>query len=154
MALFNQSVSAQIQINAPIEQVWAVLADLEHYQDWNPFTYKVKSNLTVGDEVVLHVNLGPKQRVVQKQTIRQCQAPSALDWGMVMAHPTLLKTLRTQRLTKLDASTTLYETRDQFSGLLTPLILSIYRGPIRHGFESICTSLQARCSQPNDSTGH
>ena len=149
MSLFDQSVSAEIQIDAPIEKIWEILVDIERYQDWNPFTYRVESSLTVGEHVKLHVNLGPKQKVVQKQIIKRCDAPLALDWGMVMGHPSLLQTLRTQRLTKVDDNTTVYETRDHFRGLLTPLILSLYRGPIRRGFESICTSLQDRCSQPS-----
>lgn len=122
-----------------------MLVDIDQYQTWNPFTYRVKSSLVVGDEVELHVNLGPKQRVVQKQIIKQHLAPRALDWGMVMAHPLMLQTLRTQRLTEVNATTTVYETCDQFRGLLTPLILSIYRNAIQHGFESICTSLKDRC---------
>ena len=145
MSVFDQSVSAEIDIAAPIEQVWSVLVNLEQYQDWNPFTYRVESSLSVGDHVKLHVKLG-SQKVVQKQVIRRCDAPDALDWGMVMGHPGLLRTLRTQRLIRVDEHTTRYETRDHFTGLLTPLILSFYRGPIRRGFESICSSLQARCT--------
>ena len=145
MSLFDQFVSAEVDIAAPIEQVWDILVDLEQYQAWNPFTYRVESSLNVGDHVKLYVKLGG-QKVVQKQVIRRCEAPDALDWGMVMGHPSLLKTLRTQRLTRIDDTTTRYETRDHFTGLLTPLILSFYRHPIRKGFETICSSLKQRCT--------
>jgi uncharacterized protein YndB with AHSA1/START domain len=43
------TIRAEIEIDAPIEQVWAVLSDLPRYGEWNPFTPRVDGHLAVGE---------------------------------------------------------------------------------------------------------
>ena len=64
MSLFDQFVSAEVDIAAPIEQVWDILVDLEQYQAWNPFTYRVESSLNVGDRSSTSMN---GQKVVKSR---------------------------------------------------------------------------------------
>ena len=47
-------ISATIEIAAPPEQVWAVLADLASYPDWNPVYREVYGQLTPGNKITIH----------------------------------------------------------------------------------------------------
>ncbi|MGO8894417.1 MAG: SRPBCC family protein [Streptosporangiaceae bacterium] len=46
-------ISATIEIAAPPEQVWAVLADLASYPDWNPVFRKASGQLTPGNRITI-----------------------------------------------------------------------------------------------------
>ena len=41
-----RTISATVDISATPEQVWAVLADLPAYQEWNPFIRSASGQLT------------------------------------------------------------------------------------------------------------
>ena len=43
-----RAISATVDIAATPEQVWAVLADLPAYQEWNPFIRSASGQLTEG----------------------------------------------------------------------------------------------------------
>ena len=46
-------ISATIEIAAPPEQVWAVLADLASYPEWNPVFRKASGQLTPGKKITI-----------------------------------------------------------------------------------------------------
>ena len=49
------SYEQTVKIDAPIEKVWQVLSNFEHYEQWNPFTPKVELSKVIGEPVYLHV---------------------------------------------------------------------------------------------------
>jgi hypothetical protein len=48
-----RQISAEIQIGAPPEQVWAVLTDLARYPQWNPLIREASGQLAVGNRLTL-----------------------------------------------------------------------------------------------------
>ena len=104
--------SDAVEIAAPVEQVWEVLADFGRYGEWNPFTTRVDTNFEVGSPVDLHVTLGPLKRE--------------------------------QRLEPLGATRCRYLTADAFTGLLTPLVVLLFGGLVRGGFNAMAVALKER----------
>jgi len=48
--------AASVTIDAPIDEVWAVMLDTASYGDWNPFVERAECAATaVGEPIVLHV---------------------------------------------------------------------------------------------------
>jgi hypothetical protein len=43
-----RQLRAEIEIDAPVERVWAVLVDFGAYRDWNPFMTSVTGHVEVG----------------------------------------------------------------------------------------------------------
>jgi uncharacterized protein YndB with AHSA1/START domain len=43
-----RTISATVDIDAPPDQVWGVLADLDAYPDWNPFIQSASGRLAEG----------------------------------------------------------------------------------------------------------
>lgn len=139
-------IESTADIDAPPERVWAILVDLASYGAWNPFTPRIDASLRVGEPVVLHVAMKPgKKLLVQRET---CTAndPAAreLGWGMTMGAAFVLRANRIQRLTPLPSGGTRYWTGDAFSGLLVPLVMSLYRADIQRGFDGVARSLKER----------
>ena len=142
----NATIESTIDIDAPIDRVWAILVDLAAYAEWNPFTPRIDASLRVGEPVVLHVAMKPGAKLRVQTEICSANDPAAyeLGWGMTMGAPFLLKANRIQRLTPLPGGGTRYDTRDAFSGVLTPLVMALYRAHIQRGFDGVARGLQQR----------
>jgi hypothetical protein len=147
-----RTISASSTIDAPLDAVWAVLSDLADYPSWSPFVVAVDGALQVGTMVTLHVAMTPgKEPLRQKERVSRVDAPAdgkaELSWGTVMGHPLVLKAERYQRLRALGPGQTLYETADDFEGLLVPIVFSLYRKSIQRGFDETARALKARCER-------
>ena len=51
----NISIRTAVEIDAPKEQVYAVLADLDSYPEWNPYHRKVEGEFKEGEELKIFV---------------------------------------------------------------------------------------------------
>ena len=145
MPLFVTAIRAEVEIDAPIEKVWAVLRDIPGYAAWNPFTPRIDTSLVLGTPVMLHVAMKPgKPLLVQKETMSQYEEGRLMAWGDVMGAAPLLKFERVQELTPLSSARTRYVTEDVFSGLLVPLVMGLYRSHIQRGFSATAEALKVR----------
>jgi hypothetical protein len=136
-------VRAEIEIDRNVESVWEILRDLDAYAEWNPFTPRVESTLRVGDPVHLSVRLrGTK--LSQRVEYVSAAEPYRLCWGMTMGAGFVLKAERSQVLTAIDEERTRYVTEDHFSGLLTPLVIALFGGPMERGFADCARALKKR----------
>ncbi|HEY9032494.1 MAG TPA: SRPBCC domain-containing protein [Pseudomonadales bacterium] len=147
--MFRHTVySDPVIINAPVERVWHVLTDLEHYPDWNPFTFQVLGELTPGRPVELHVRMPGKSDTVSVETVLCVDQWEKLSWGLTMLTPLLLQARRDQQLQALSASQCRYQTWDAFSGLLTPIVIALYGNSMQQGFNAVALALKQHCEQP------
>ena len=110
--------------------------DLDNYQSWNTFTPKVETNFEVGTDVILHVNMkGNGKLLKQKEQILWFKEGKSMAWGIPTIFP--VKTERAQILRTVDSETTEYITYDKFWGVLTPLVMALYRKKIQQGFDDV-----------------
>ena len=142
--MFRHVVSSDaVEIEAPAGRVWAILVDTPGYARWNPFTTRVDTNFEIGAPVDLYVTLGPLN-LKQPERIKAVEPPHLLAWGMTMGPPWLLSARRDQRLEALGEARCRYITTDTFNGLLTPLVVLLFGGPIRRGFNAMALALKQR----------
>ena len=142
--MFHHVVNSDaMEIEVPVERVWEILVDLELYGEWNPFTTRVDTSLEVGSPVDLYVTLGPF-KLKQPERIQAVDPPSLLAWGMIMGARWLLVTRREQRLEALSETRCRYTTTDVFTGVLTPLVVLLFGGLIRRGFNAMARALKER----------
>jgi hypothetical protein len=139
----TQVVRAEIDIDCDVERVWQILRDLDGYADWNPFTPRVESTLQLGDPVHLYVRLRGAKLSHRVEYVSAAE-PYKLCWGMTMGASFLLKAERCQILTAIDEQRTHYVTEDHFSGVLTPLVIGLFGGPMERGFGDCASALKKR----------
>ena len=53
-------IKAEIEIDAPPDDVFDILTDLDRYAEWNPFTPRIDSTLELGAPVDMRVRLFEK----------------------------------------------------------------------------------------------
>ncbi|WP_428276100.1 SRPBCC domain-containing protein [Candidatus Palauibacter sp.] len=143
-AVFKGHVSSEtVEIDAPIERAWEVLTDFERYGEWNPFTPSVATDFEIGSPVELYVRMGP-WRLKQIERIEAVEPPHLIAWSTTMGHRFLICALREQRLEAVGNGRCRYRTTDDFSGLLIPLVMLLFGGFVRRGFNDVARELKAR----------
>lgn len=137
-----QLIESEIIINAPLEQVWAVLADFPNYHRWNRFCSKLETSGIIGEPVLMTVHLKPdKSPILQREILSDFIPREEMGWRLNWGF--LLKTHRIQRLAKIDECTTHYYTFDKFWGVLTPLVMALYQKDMQRGFDLTARGLKA-----------
>ena len=131
-----------VLINAPLEKVWHVLIEVENYPRWNPFTTRVESSLVVGEPAILYVTMSAGYQRVQAEIVIAFEPQHLIAWGSIIGTKFLLKTNRRQIIEALDDRRTQYETYQTFDGLLTPLVMALYRKNLQRGFEAVGAALK------------
>lgn len=145
--------AASIEIDAPLDLVWAVMLDTDSYGEWNPFVVRVETPtpLAVGNPIVLHVTWANGRGARSPERITALDAPTTSGdtttaimsyvYEGLPARLGLVRGVRHQRLTQVGDGPTRYDTVEEFRGPLVALA-----GPARvaDGFRRHAEALKAR----------
>jgi hypothetical protein len=153
-----RTAAAEAIIAAPIDQVWAVMMDLERYPEWNPFTVRVEcpGGPRVGAPVKLHVRWADGSGVVSPEKIARLEPPAkagdgikrgvfGYNFGTILSTLNLVRSRRLQIVESLPDGKTRYRTEIELTGLLanlTPI------AKVQEGFDRQTAALKARCESP------
>lgn len=148
MKLFLRKLETEITIDAPIERVWSILEDFDRYPEWNRFCRKVETTKEIGDPFVMTIYMKPTSKpIIQTEIFSDYKPPNvvgwSLDWGFA------LKTHRIQELSVNKDGKTHYYTYDKFWGVLTPLVMLLYKKDMMNGFVMVAKALKER-AEAND----
>lgn len=114
-------VSASVEIAANPMQVWHVLADLDRYQEWNPFIQSASGDLRVGATLTLRMVPAAGRAITFRPTVLEVQQGVRIRWiGHFIvpgvfdgAHQFALEDLGEGKGTRLVQS-------EEFTGVLVP----------------------------------
>lgn len=138
-----KKIIAESTINAPIDIVWDILEDFDNYHTWNDFCPKIETSKVVGDAFIMTVHMKPgKKPIIQKEIFSDYEPLRRVGWSLNWG--IFLKTHRIQDLTKIDKNTTHYYTEDKFWGLLTPLVMLLYKKDVQRGFDFVAKALKEK----------
>ena len=87
--------------------------------------------------------MGPL-KLKQPEWIEVVEPPHLLVRGTKVGHRVLLSARREQRLEALGERRCRYVTTDAFKGLLTPLVVLLFGGLVRRGFNEMARALKGR----------
>jgi hypothetical protein len=147
---------ASVDIDAPIDHVWAVMLETGAYDEWNPFVVRVECAAPpkVGDPIKLHVRWANGRGTTSPERISEVDPPRDDDgvrratlayvYEGLPAKLGLVRGTRHQRLSQAPGLPTRYETVEEFSGPLVRLA-----GPkrVEDGFRRHAEALKARCEE-------
>jgi hypothetical protein len=144
---------AQVEIDAPLETVWAVMMDIERYGEWNPFCFRADCPVPPkpGDPIRLHVRWANGKTTTSPERISQVVAPydddgttRALLAYVYEGFPAkigLVRGTRLQNLSQAPGGPTRYDTVELFSG---PLVAFAGPGRVAEGFRRHADALKVR----------
>lgn len=113
-----RTISAVIDIAATPQQVWAVLADLDAYQDWNPFIRSASGQLTVGSTLTLRMVPAHGRTFTMHPRLLAVQPGALLRWIGRLIVPGIFDGTHQFALEDLGGHTRLTQS-ETFRGVLT-----------------------------------
>jgi len=138
------SMTASVEINAPAEEVWAVIADVEHYHCWNPFFVRAAGRLEPG--TALELTMQPVGKGVQSFSpeVLELTKGRSVVWRGRLVMPGLFDGRHTLAVEPLGAKRSRFTQDESFSGMLVP-----FAGldPYRAGWERMNAALKARAER-------
>ena len=80
-----RELRTEIQISAPIDQVWQVLTDFDHWKDWNPIIKQVNGSATVHSRLKITMCGSDGKDTMQYQaTVLEANPPANFRWRATM----------------------------------------------------------------------
>ena len=131
-------IATSIEIEAGVDEVWALLGVPATYADWNPLTPRIEGDLVEGADVTLHVRLGG-MRMKRVHTVSRVEPEVALCWTIKPSF--WMHGERCQTLTATPTGCT-YTNVEVVEGLLGPLVALFYEGTIRRALEAVGAGLK------------
>ncbi|MCV2368719.1 SRPBCC domain-containing protein [Paucibacter oligotrophus] len=142
-----KQLNTQVDVNAPISQVWEALLDLSKYGEWNPFIYQVDGSCRLNEVVTVHMHISGKgfQQYRVKLT-KIDEAAKAFYWLGHFHVRGLIDGDHRFELLRLPDGRTRVRQYELFRGILVPLVWNSYI--VRHllpCFEALNENLKAWC---------
>ena len=129
-----------IDIDAPLDRVWAVLVDFDRYSEWNPLTVRVQGEARVDEVVTLSVHLAG-QKMTRKHVISRADG-EALCWTIRTRQPWLMRGERCQTLTDLGDGRCRYANREAVHGLVSGIVALGFGRSVRSALEATGRALK------------
>lgn len=141
--MFNH-LHTEITIDAPAEQVWRVLTDVDAYPDWNPFIPRITGALTPGSRIEVQLQPPGGRGMTMRPSIRDVDTNRELRWLGHLGIPGLFDGEHRFVIEPLGEERVRFVQEERFSGLLAPLVLRFVGEQTRQGFERMNQALKFR----------
>lgn len=138
---------SESRIAASADKVWAIILDLDHYPDWNPYTIAMKSTLKIGDPMVMTVKMNDLVTLEQTENIRVLEPGHKVCWGIDTDTPELNSGERCQWLEPVAEGGTRYVSEDLIEGTANPLVNVLFGDDVQRGFDAVALALKHRAEQ-------
>lgn len=114
-----KSFNAAINIKASRDTIWRILTDAPNYPAWDPGVIRIEGKIAPGEKLTAYSKLSPDRAFPVKVTEFEPGRKMVWSGGMPLG---LFKGVRTFTLVPNNDGSTDFTLREEFSGLLLPLI--------------------------------
>jgi hypothetical protein len=139
-----KTITNSIIIDAPVASVWAILMDQEAYPQWNPFIQQLQGDLTLGNTIKATIQPPGQKAMTFTPVVKVNQAERELRWLGHLFFPGIFDGEHYFLLEDLGGGQTKFIHGEQFSGLLSGIILRMIGENTKAGFVAMNEALKAR----------
>ena len=136
-------IEHRLGIQAPPEAIWAVIADIAGWAEWNPLYPKAEGVIRIGAPLSLTVALPGKAPRAIRPVVLDWVPNEQILWRLSMLGG-LVKSTRYLEIEQLTETGCIFSNGEMFEGLLGPTVARRMRGPIRAGFAAMGEAVKAR----------
>lgn len=141
-------VRSEIDIDAPAQEVWELITDLERYPRWNKFTPRVSARkIVVGEEFDLDCQMTEKQLLKNEHEVFLGYEPECyrVCWGTSRKRGRPgIKSFRWQICVPMWEGRSHLINFEEFHGVLAPVVNLLYGRKLKRAFEGYCLALKKR----------
>ena len=142
----ERRIETDIEINAPVSQVWALLTDFARMPSWNPFIKSISGNLAQGARLSVHIVPPGSSGMHFKPTILTVRPERELRWLGHLFVPGIFDGEHYFLLEPIEKNRTLFTQSEKFSGLLVGLLGGTLAATSA-GFKAMNTALKQQAEQ-------
>ena len=136
-----------IDIDAPADKVWAILTDLSQFADWNPFIQEAEGEVREGAKLRVRIEPPGGKAMTFTPTVTRVAPEQSFRWLGRVLFPGLFDGEHIFELSPTSDGGTHFVHREEFRGVLVPLLWRNLDTQARQGFEAMNAALKARAEQ-------
>jgi hypothetical protein len=136
----------RVGIQAPAEAIWAVVADLERWVEWNPLYTRAAGQIRIGAPLDLTVQLEGMKPQDLKATVLEWVPNEQLHY-QITALGGLVKATRFIEIEQLAEASCIVSNGEIMGGLLGPSLARSVRGKVFRGLRAMNEALKVRAEQ-------
>ena len=142
-----RELRTSVEISANAEKVWSTLMDFDKYPEWNPFINYVKGDISEGGR--LEVQVGPQEgkQMTFRPTVISIEPNKRFSWLGSLGIPGIMNGKHIFEIEESGEGKVKFVHREEFSGLLVPLLWKKLDGETRQGFELMNKALKKICEE-------
>ena len=129
-----KTITTEITINAPINDVWKQLTDFESYPRWNPFITDISGVLEIGDKLKVTISPPNSKSMTFTPRILEVIQGKVFRWKGILWTKGIFDGEHYFELEALSAHQTKMKHGEQFSGLLSLIIFPLIKKNTIEGF--------------------
>lgn len=133
----------EIDIAASPDVVWAALTDANQFSDWNPFIHRMEGKLETGSTLEVEVGAPGHSRMTFKPRVLRADPGKELRWRGKLLLSGIFDGEHIFELQPTSSGTHLVH-REEFSGILVPLLRAKLERDTKPGFEAMNQALKQR----------
>jgi hypothetical protein len=136
-----KNIETTIIINAPIEKVWQTLTNFKAYPNWNPFIKAIKGEVKIGNQI--EVTLQPEgmsEQIFKPQIVEF--GNYTFRWLGKLGIKGIFDGEHYFQLKAIDSQKTELIHGENFSGILSGLLLRMIGEKTKNGFEAMNEALR------------
>lgn len=134
-------IQTEIEINAPVHVVFAILTENTKYVNWNPFIIESEGTVQIGNRLRNTLKNGDKTMTF-KPRIKELEHNAKFSWIGHLILPGIFDGYHVFELEQISETKTRFVHYEQFSGLFSNLILKSIRENTTVGFNKMNTALK------------
>jgi len=122
LSLTSFEIKEKIEINAPLEKVWAAIIDFESYSDWNTQLEYFGGEVKPNGKIHLKLSAEGAEPYEFKPIISHWIENETFAWIARTGFPRIFDGEHFFELKRMDDNTTLVTNREQYRGVLSLII--------------------------------
>jgi hypothetical protein len=130
-----KQIYTEIEINAPINNVWNILTEFDKYPSWNPFIKSINGEVKEGSIFKVTLQQPGSKPITLSPRCLKFEKESEFRWLGHLLFPGLFDGEHIFILEKLDTNKTKLIQKENFKGILVPLLWKQLNTKTRNGFE-------------------
>jgi len=134
---------ASVDVDAPAETVWKVIADTSRYPEWNPFIQKVEGDLREGGRVAVTIKAPGRKPVTFKALVHRLDPGRELRWRGRWFVPGVFDGEHALTVEPLPDGRARFRSHEAVTGVLVPVLGTAMRQS-QMGFELLCGAVKER----------
>ena len=140
----TRTIRSAIEIRAPQDAVWKVLADFASYPEWNPHVRRVRGEPRVGGRLTIRSQPPNARPVVLRPVVEVYDPPAELRWRSTFVTRRLFSGEHGFKLQAIAEDRTRFMQDETVTGLLVPLYARLRLPRTREGFAQVNEALRQR----------